>query len=185
MEYPYYENRKQAAAAVRGKANRAAGSLFEQMIDRACLWYAEKGIAVIEKTPEPMRPISKPNRAGQFKACYIKQAQPDYKGTIHGGQTIVLEAKHTDLDRIAFERVSEEQQRELAAYHSMGAVAVVLISFAMQRFYCVPWTMWRDMKVHFGRKYIKAEDIPEFRVAVQGGRLDFVSTIYENDTTSG
>lgn len=185
MEYPHYETRGQAAATRRGKANKVAGDLFEQMIDSACLWYGEQGIAVIEKTPEPMRPISKPNRAGQFKACFTKQAQPDYKGTLCGGRTIVMEAKHTDHDRIAFDRVSEEQQRELEAYHSMGAVAVVLISFGMQRFYCIPWTAWRDMKAHFGRKYIKPEDIPKFRAPVQGGRLDFVSTIYENNITSG
>ena len=79
MEYPHYENRERAAAAVRGKASRLTGNLFEQMIDQTCIWYAEQGIAVIEKTPEPMRPISKPNRAGQFQACFIKQAQPDYK----------------------------------------------------------------------------------------------------------
>lgn len=185
MEYPHYESSGRAEAAIRGKSNRLAGSLFEQMIDMACLWYAEQGIAVIEKTPEPMRPISRPNRAGQFKACYIKQAQPDYKGSLQGGRTIVMEAKHTDHDRISFDRVSEEQQRELTAYHDMGAVAVVLVSFGMEDFYCIPWTVWRDMKVHFGRKYIMAEDVPAFRVPIQGGRLDFVSTIWKNDITSG
>ena len=177
MEYPKYQNRQRAAAAVRGKASRRTGNLFQQMIDQTCIWYAEQGIAVIEKTPEPMRPISKPNRAGQFQACFIKQAQPDYKGTLHGGRTIVMEAKHTDHTRIAFERVSEEQQRQLEAYHNMGAVTVVLVSFGMQQFYCIPWTVWRDMKARFGRKYIKAEDVQEFRVPVVGGRLDFMSVI--------
>lgn len=189
MEYPHYESSGRAEAAIRGRQCRLAGSLFEQMIDMACLWYAEQGIAVIEKTPEPMRPISRPNRAGQFKACYTKQAQPDYKGTLRGGRTIVLEAKHTDLDHIAFDRVSDEQRRELTAYHDMGAVAVVLVSFGMQHFYCLPWTVWRDMKACFGRKYIKAEDMPAFRVSVQGGRLDFISVIdklnREFDITSG
>lgn len=185
MEYPYYKNSERAAAMIRGKSSRLAGSLFEQIIDHTCLWYAEQGIAVIEKTPEPMRPISKPNRAGQFQACYIKQAQPDYKGSLQGGRTIVMEAKHTDHTRIAFDRVSGEQQRQLEAYHNMGAIAVVLVSFGMQHFFCIPWTVWRDMKEHFGRKYIRAEDVPGFHVPVQGGRLDFVSAIYENDTASG
>lgn len=185
MEYPHYENRERAAAAVRGKASRLTGNLFEQMIDQTCIWYAEQGIAVIEKTPEPMRPISKPNRAGQFQACFIKQAQPDYKGTLRGGRTIVLEAKHTDHMRIAFERVSEEQQRQLEAYHNMGAVAVVLVSFGMQQFYCIPWTVWRDMKAYFGRKYIRAEDVPEFHVPVVGGRLDFIFVIHHFESASG
>lgn len=189
MEYPHYENRVQAAVVLRGRQGRLAGNLFEQMIDQTCVWYADQGIAAIEKTPEPMKPISKPNRAGQFQACFIKQAQPDYKGTLRGGRTIVLEAKHTDRDKIDFERVTAEQRRQLALYHDMGAASAVLVSFGMQRFYCIPWTVWRDMKVCFGRKYIKAEDVPEFRVPVVGGRLDFISAIdnlnHEFDITSG
>ncbi len=137
----------------------------------------EQGVAIIEKTPEPMRPISKPNRTGQFQACYIKQAQPDYKGSLQGGKTIVMEAKHTDCTQIAFERVSEEQQRQLKAYHDMGAIAGILVSFGMQKFYCIPWTVWRDMKVHFGRKYIRAEDVPKFYIPVVDGKLDFISVL--------
>ena len=177
MEYPHYEQPEKVEKILRGKANRAAGTLFEQLIDQSCIWYAEHGIAVIEKTPEPMRPISKPNRAGQFTACYTKQAQPDYKGTLHGGKSIVMEAKHTDSDRITFDRLSQEQRRELAAYDAMGAVAIILVSFGMQWFYCVPWHVWRDMKIRYGRKYLKPDDLSLFRIVYTGGRLDFLQGI--------
>ena len=83
MEYPKWAQEsgiKKAKRSARGARSRTAGNQFEAMIDAACEWYKAAGAAVIDKTPEPMRPISRPNRAGQFTACYTKQAQPDYKG---------------------------------------------------------------------------------------------------------
>ena len=41
--------------ALIGSRSRASGEYFEGMISAACQFYEEKGISVIEKTPEPMR----------------------------------------------------------------------------------------------------------------------------------
>lgn len=134
------------------------------MIDAACEWYKAAGAAVIDKTPEPMRPISKPNRAGQFTACYTKQAQPDYKGALVDGHAIVFEAKHTDV----------EQRRQLEAYSNMRAFAFVLVSIKLEHFYIVPWHIWRDMKKLFGRKYMGIQDLERFRVPIRNGIIDFL-----------
>lgn len=144
------------------------------MIDAACTWYRAAGAAVIDKTPEPMRPISKPNRAGQFTACYTKQAQPDYKGVMVNGRAIVFEAKHTDGDRITFDRLTAEQRRQLAAYSNMHAVAFVLVSVGLRYFYAVPWHIWRDMTRLYGRKYMDMHDLAPFRVPVYQGMIDFL-----------
>ena len=98
----------------RGMRARSMGQTFEAIIDAGCAWYRERGLAYIEKTPEPMRPLRAPNSKGQFLACYTKAAQPDYKGTILGGRSIVIEAKHTDSGRIDQSRTSSEQMEALA-----------------------------------------------------------------------
>lgn len=39
----------------RNRQSNDQGRLFENLIDQACLYYKNKGIAMIEKTPEPFR----------------------------------------------------------------------------------------------------------------------------------
>nr|DAT33867.1 MAG TPA: recombination protein [Caudoviricetes sp.] len=161
-------NRPRTAASIRrsytGARSRAEGAGFESIIDNACAYYRSIGLADIEKTPEPMRPIGSPDRAGRFLACYTKQAQPDYKGILKGGRAINFEAKHTDSDRLTFDRVLTAQALRLSRTEALGGIAFVLCSFSGRYFYRVPWAVWRDMKSLFGRKYITPADLAEYRV---------------------
>ena len=95
-----YAAEKHMMAQIRGKQARVAGGYFENIISASCDYYLSRGLAKIEKTPEPMKPLGAKNRKGQFLACYTKQAQPDYGGTLKGGRSIYFEAKHTDDERI-------------------------------------------------------------------------------------
>ena len=87
-----------------GKIARQKGQYFEQRLDGSFDYYRDRGYAVIEKTPEPMKVI-KPEGSGRFLACYTKKAQVDYKGTLKGGRTILIEAKFTSTDRLTQDRV--------------------------------------------------------------------------------
>ena len=82
-----------------GKIAKVRGKQFESRIDDSFAYYAQKGFAIIEKTPEPMHPTKNLGN-GKFIAYYEKQAQPDYKGTIKGGRTVMFEAKFTAADRM-------------------------------------------------------------------------------------
>lgn len=92
----------------RGLQSKRAGEHFENLLAASLGWYRDKGVAFVEKTPEPMRPLRPPNRQGQFLACYIKAGQPDFKGTLTGGRAVVFEAKHTDSDRIEYGRLTRQ-----------------------------------------------------------------------------
>lgn len=157
-----------------GRRSRAAGEHWENMIEAACRNYRLDGIAEITKTPEPMKPISRPNSRGQFTACFTKQAQPDYKGTLKGGRAVVFEAKHTDADRMQRSVVSEEQEKQLDRHQQLGAECFVLVSFGLQKYFRIPWGVFRDMKEHFGRKYIKPEELAEYEIRYSGGYLRFL-----------
>ena len=158
-----------------GRRARGAGEHWETIIDLACSFYSMEGIAEIAKTPEPMRPISPPNKKGQFLSCFTKKAQPDYKGTIRGGRSVVFEAKHTDSDRISRNVVSKEQESQLNKHLSLGAECFVLVSFGFQHFYKIPWNVFRNMKSIYGRKYIKPIDVEEYAISVSGGFLRFLN----------
>lgn len=153
----------------RGLRSKRAGEYFETLIMASLNWYRREGLACVEKTPEPMKPLRKPNRQGQFLACYVRSGQPDFKGTLRGGKAVVFEAKHTDSDRISFSRLTGEQLRSLSEHYALGALAFVLVSFELQAFYRVPWTLWRDMKKLYGRKYLTREDLKAYRLKQVGG----------------
>ena len=161
----------------KGLQSRTAGEYFENVIEASLDWYLARGTANIEKTPEPMKPLGKPNRKGQFLACYTKAAQPDYKGTLDGGRSVVFEAKHTDTDRIEHSRLTKEQFDKLEIHHNMGACAFVLVSFGLTDFFRIPFEDWRDMKSLFGRKYIRRDECEPYRVAYMAGVVKLLSGI--------
>lgn len=161
----------------RGRQSRIMGDHFENMIAASLRWYEDKGVACIEKTPEPMKPLRAPNRQGQFLACYVKAGQPDFKGTLTGGRSVVFEAKHTDSDRIEYGRLTDEQVEKLSTHHKLGAAAFVLVSFGLQDFYRIPWEVWRDMKAIYGRKHIKQPELEPYRVQYISGVLKLLEGI--------
>lgn len=156
-----------------GRRSNAAGSTFEGMLSGACNYYREKGIAIIEKTPEPMRPI-KPygdRSRGLYIACFEKQAQPDYKGVLCDGRAITFEAKHTDKDRIQESVITETQRRNMDDFQKMGAQCFVMVSIGFEEFFRVPWEIFRDMKSQYGRKYMKLDELEPFRLKQYRGTI--------------
>lgn len=166
-----------------GCRSRAAGEMFENMLSSSCGYYREKGIAIIEKTPEPMRPI-KPygdRRRGQYIACFAKQAQPDYKGVLCDGTAVIFEAKHTDKDRIQEAVITDTQRQHLDDFLRLGAKCYVMVSMGFQSFYRVPWLIFGSMKGNFGRKYMTLEDLEPYRLLLKRGILLILEGVELNE----
>lgn len=146
-----------------GKIARQKGQYFEQRLDGSFDYYSGRGYAVIEKTPEPMKVI-KPEGNGRFLACYTKKAQVDYKGTLKGGRTILIEAKFTSTDRLTQDRVLDIQAAYMDRHQKLGARCFVVAGFSTGEVYKIPWSDWQNMKTLFGRKYVKETDLQNYRV---------------------
>ena len=140
-----------------GLRAKAMGKEFEKQLDESFAYYDECGIASVEKTPEPMKPI-KDLGNGRFIACYEKKAQPDYKGTLKGGRTVMFEAKFTASERMEQNRVTAGQTDYLNKHQKLGARCYVVIGFATGNVYRFPWSDWCNMKEIFGRKYVTEKD---------------------------
>ncbi len=154
---------------IQGAQNRAAGLFFENLLEKSLRWYEDEGLMKVTKTPEPMKPIRPMNKSGQFIACYTKQAQVDFSGTITGGRSIRFEAKQTDTTRFTRNRLSEEQMNDLEKHSQLGALCYVIICFGFDHVYRIPWTTWRDMKKVFGRQYVNEKDVEEYRDPCKNG----------------
>ena len=167
----------------RGLANKREGEAFEFHIEAALIRYKEAGIAEIEKTPEPIKQLGKKNGRGQFLACYTKRAQPDFKGTLTGGRSIVFEAKATRQDKIEQNAVTQDQSERLDAHQKLGALAFVIVGMNLQDFYRVPWETWRNMKEIYGRKHMKRDELEPFRIDWRDGMIQLLDGIEKGATT--
>lgn len=148
----------------RGRRSRAKGKAFEELLDKTFAYYSSKGYAQIDKTPEPMKPIRSMGQ-GRFLACYTKAAQPDYKGTIKGGRTVMFEAKFTEHDRILQDAVNDEQTAYMLAAEALGARCYVVCGFSTGGVYRVPWGVWSNMKRIYGHKYVTEDEIKQYQVS--------------------
>ena len=88
----------------------------------------------------------------------------DYKGTLKGGRTILIEAKFTSTDRLTQDRVLDIQASYMDRHQSLGARCFVVAGFSTGEVYKIPWNDWKAMKDLFGRKYVKEEDLQPYRV---------------------
>lgn len=147
-----------------GRKNRAEGQLFEAVLDRTFAYYSEKGYALIDKTPEPFKIIKRLEQT-RFIGCFVKRAQPDYKGTVKGGRTVIFEAKYTSTDRITQDRVSDAQWSYMDRATALQARCYVIAGFRTNTVYRIPWSVWTGMKETFGRKYVTEADLKPYRVA--------------------
>jgi recombination protein U len=165
MIYDQQKARQQYQNAV----NNAQGHFFEGYIKAGCITYHERGRAEIDKTPEPFR-VTKKHPDGTFTGRFTAHAQPDFQGTLAGGRSICFEAKYTTTEQMKRGVLTETQMKLLEEHERAGAVAGVCIGIKDQ-FYFIPWAVWQDMKAIFGRQYITATDVEEYRVKFNGAVL--------------
>ena len=165
---------------LQGKLSRERGKSFEETVDIICQVYEKNGFARIEKTPEPMK-ILKYLDGGKFEAVFEKSAQPDFKGVIKGGRTVVFDAKYTESDRIRYQVLSDFQRETLLEYSQLGAMAFVLVGFSNGKIYKIDINEWNNMKQDFGRLYIKQNELDNLSnkevVSSKTGIVDFLNLL--------
>ena len=172
------EQMQSYARSLQGKRSRASGEHFEQMIMAAADFYEGLGISAIDKTPEPMKVLKVYNRSkGQFICCFAKQAQPDFKGILNDSTMILFDAKHTDSHQIGRNVVTEEQETCFERYMKMGAMCFIVVSLGFQKFYRVPWVVFRDMKKIYGHKFMNEKELEPYELKYVNGILRFLDGI--------
>lgn len=170
-------NNKNPQRQLQGKINHELGQNFETQIENICEIYKLSKLAIIEKTPEPLK-VLKHLDGGHFDAIFVKSAQPDFKGTLNGGRTIVFDAKFTETDRIRYQVLSDFQRQTLNQYAEFGAMSFVLVGFLNGNMYKIDINTWNNMKEIFGRKCITQEELDKgnFRVKKnKKGVMDFLN----------
>lgn len=163
--------------SVQSKMKNEQGKMFEKLILAGCDYYKRKGTAIIEKTPEPFS-VKRKMQGGQFVGQFHKnqKAQPDFQGTLTGGRSIIFEAKSTLEDKIKQSVVSDAQFNYLKLHEELGACAGVCVQ-VRKTYAFIPFSIWKDMKELYGRKYMTENEIKKFEVNTFGyiAFLDYVT----------
>ena len=173
----WHEKTTKHAGQIPGQCEQHRGHDFEEAIKQACAIYASQGRAKVEKTPEPFRVLEKRDN-GIFVGRFTAHAQPDFQGTLDGGRSIIFEAKYTTTESMKRDVLTDTQMDTLEDHHRKGALAAVCVGI-QDRFFFVPWEVWRDMKQYMGRLYVTAEDLEGLRVRFTGAVmfLDYVHKV--------
>lgn len=151
------------------------GAKLEESVKLACALYRKRGVAVIDKTPEPIRQLGKMDSKGHFKACYDKKAQPDFKG-VHMGMAICFDTKATESERFQLSNVTPWQVNYLNDFRKAGGDAFVLLKIKSEVFIL-------DIKrinnlIALGIKSVRAEDFTaDEKVDTSKGYVDFLGVL--------
>lgn len=172
------KGQKNALSQYRAGVSNNRGHEFEEAIRQACVIYAMQGRAKVEKTPEPFRVLEK-RENGIFTGRFVAHAQPDFQGTLDGGRSIIFEAKYTTTDSMKRDVLTPTQMETLEVHSQRGALAGVCAGI-QDRFFFVPWEVWRDMKKYVHRLYVTAEDLEGLRVRFNGAVL-FLDYVHKVD----
>ena len=164
---------KNPSKSLQGAVNRANGKWFEEYLEMALRYYSSKGIAEIQKTPEPMRPLRSMG-GGRFIACFTGKAQPDFKGTLRGGRTVIFDAKYTGHKYIDKSAVTQNQADLLDRYAKMGAWCFILAALGNGTYYRVPWEIWRTMETITGFKRMTEADLVRYRVPIAANGMPLI-----------
>lgn len=160
MDEAKAEIEKKQKRAEANKSSRRNGRVFEDMIERACKFYEDAGLARITKVPEARRVVGRTAGRGSLMICAnAAKADPDFMGSVApDGKCMIFDAKHTDKGKILLNALTENQRDILDKHMACGADCYVAVSFGFEKYFMIPYAMWKNMKEEFGRQYILPDD---------------------------
>lgn len=175
----------------RAQANK--GKPFEDFLLFVHDAYQKQGVGVVHKVPTEFIPLR--DASGKIYNVKVERKScVDYLGR-YGSIPVAVEAKHTEDDRIRWDRVEDHQADYLNDFcKDPQAVGIVLVSFSLRRFFAIPWQAWKawreeckatpararpvSVPVRHGREFwdtptrnsVKADELPAAWEIKPGGR---------------
>lgn len=158
------------------------GQTFENLIDYTNNVYRNKGIALINKRPTPMKIIGK-TRGKQHICTFAEKSTVDYDG-IYQGKAIVFEAKSVNLKRLPLDIIPNHQIEYLEKADKQGAISFLIVEMRPTRdiFLVTNRMLQKYVKEaeKGGRKSIPLDDLEIYAQLVNQGNgipLDYLSVV--------
>lgn len=143
------------------------GSTLEEFINRSNEKYMENGLALIQKIPTPITPISIDKKTRHITLAYFDQKSTvDYIGAVQG-IPVCFDAKECHTDTFPLQNIHEHQVMFMERFEKQGGVAFFLISFTHRdEFYYLRYQKMMEFwnrSLNGGRKSFRYEELePDF-----------------------
>lgn len=150
------------------------GSMLEELITLTNDLYREKGLALVQKVPTPIKPIRIDQKTRTITLAYFEQKSTvDFIGAVQG-IPICFDAKETSLKSFPFSNIHLHQIEFMKDFIKQGGEAFFVIYFKeYDEMYLLPfellYTHWEKVKSG-GRKSIRYADFPkDLQIHAQDG----------------
>ncbi len=116
------------------------GSTLEDLINRTNEKYRESGLALIQKIPTPITPITIDKEHRHITLAYFDQKSTvDYIGAVQG-IPVCFDAKESNTDTFRLQNIHEHQVEFMKDFEKQGGISFFLIYFtAKELFYYLPF----------------------------------------------
>lgn len=150
------------------------GSTLEDLINRTNEKYEENGLALIQKVPTPITPITIDQKTRHITLAYFEQKSTvDYIGAVQG-IPVCFDAKECAVDTFTLRNIHAHQVEFMRKFEKQGGIAFFLIYYTHRDvFYYLPFEMlyffW-DRMLKGGRKSFRFEELnPEYFLPTKHG----------------
>ena len=144
------------------KSRGLRGSTLEDMINHTNEIYREKKLALIQKIPTPITPITIEKSTRHITLAYFDQKSTvDYIGAVQG-IPVCFDAKECAVKTFPLQNVHEHQIRFMKEFEEQGGIAFIILHFtALDEMYYVPFRdlekFWKRMEAGGRKSFIYDE----------------------------
>lgn len=139
------------------------GSALEDLINRSNDSYREKKLALIQKVPTPITPISIDKESRHITLAYFDQKSTvDYIGAVQG-IPVCFDAKECSAETFPLQNIHPHQVAFMKEFEEQGGVSFIILSYTMKNeIYYLPFEevhrFWTRME-EGGRKSFTYEEL--------------------------
>lgn len=135
------------------------GSTLEELVNRTIEQYQEKGLAVIQKVPTPITPVSIDKTTRHITLAYFeKKSTVDYIGAVQG-IPVCFDAKECATDTFPLQNIHEHQVKFMGDFEKQEGISFLILYFSHRnQYYYMRYT----------------EMIKFWNRALEGGRKSFI-----------
>lgn len=145
------------------KSRGLRGSTLEDMINHSNELYREKHLALIQKIPTPITPITIAKESRHITLAYFDQKSTvDYIGTVQG-IPVCFDAKECAVKTFPLQNVHPHQIQFMKEFEEQGGIAFIILHFTtLDEIYYVPfrqvYEFWQRME-DGGRKSFTYDEV--------------------------
>ena len=125
------------------------GSTLEDLINFTNENYRDKGLALVQKIPTPIKPIKIDKESSQITLAYFeKDSTVDYIGVVQG-VPVSFDAKECTTDTFSMQNIHEHQYQFMKEFEQQQGVSFLIIFFTTRNeLYYMPF---RELKRYVER----------------------------------